>query len=112
MHDRGSSDFRMKQMRLCLALGFLARVRGMLGRDDLPGSSDAILIAPCRSVHTFGMRRAIDVAFLDEFGRVVLVRRGLLPHRCVWSKEAVCVIERFSHDGKWLEEGERVLLGA
>ena len=39
-----------------------ARVKGLLGRDGLDG---ALLIRPAKSVHTLGMRFAIDVAFLD-----------------------------------------------
>lgn len=37
-----------------------ARVKGLLGRDDLEG---ALLIRPARSVHTVGMRFPIDVAY-------------------------------------------------
>jgi len=44
------------------------RVRGLLGRDGLDG---ALLLPRCRSVHTFGMRFDIDVAFLDRSGTVV-----------------------------------------
>lgn len=43
------------------------RRQGLLGRDDLTG---ALLIEPCRCVHTVGMSFDIDVAFLDA-------------HRCV-----------------------------
>jgi len=39
------------------------RAKGLLGRDGLDG---ALLIERARSVHTFGMRFPIDVAFLDE----------------------------------------------
>ena len=46
-----------------------ARLRGLLGRDGLEGG--ALLIPRCRSVHTLGMRFAIDVAFLNRHGRVV-----------------------------------------
>ncbi len=46
------------------------RVRGLLGRDGLDG---ALLLPRCRSVHTLGMRFAIDVAFLDRSGEVVAV---------------------------------------
>ena len=35
------------------------RARGLLGRDGIDG---ALLLAPARSVHTVGMRFAIDVA--------------------------------------------------
>lgn len=38
------------------------RMVGLLGRDGIDG---ALLLRPARSVHTFGMRFAIDVAFVD-----------------------------------------------
>lgn len=38
------------------------RNRGLLGRDGVEG---ALLIARARSVHSFGMRFAIDVAFCN-----------------------------------------------
>ena len=44
------------------------RRRGLLGRDGIDGS---LLLKPARSVHTFGMRFAIDVAHLDAEGRVL-----------------------------------------
>jgi|SRR5438105_15925756 len=45
-----------------------ARRRGLLGRDDFDG---ALVVSPCRNVHTFGMRFPIDVAFCDQTGRVL-----------------------------------------
>jgi uncharacterized protein len=39
------------------------RVRGLLGRDGIEG---ALLLTPAKSVHTFGMRFPIDVAFCDR----------------------------------------------
>jgi hypothetical protein len=45
-----------------------ARRKGLLGRDGIEG---ALVIAPCRWVHTIGMRFAIDVAYLDDEGVVV-----------------------------------------
>ncbi len=44
------------------------RRRGLLGRDHLDG---ALVITPCRWVHTIGMKFDLDVAHLDEDGRVV-----------------------------------------
>jgi uncharacterized protein len=40
-----------------------SRMRGLLGRDSMNG---ALLLQPARSVHTMGMRFAIDVAFLSR----------------------------------------------
>jgi uncharacterized membrane protein (UPF0127 family) len=53
------------------------RLRGALGRDHLEG---ALLLRPARSVHTLGLRFAIDVAFCD--GELVVVTTiSMVPHR-------------------------------
>lgn len=46
-----------------------ARRRGLLGRSTIDG---ALLLDPARSVHSFGMRFPIDVAWLD--GDLTVVR--------------------------------------
>ena len=43
--------------------GARGRARGLLGRDGIDG---VLVLRPCRNVHTFGMRFAIDVAFCDR----------------------------------------------
>jgi uncharacterized protein len=45
-----------------------ARRKGLLGRDRLDG---ALVLRPCRWVHTIGMRFPIDVAFVSDDGVVV-----------------------------------------
>jgi hypothetical protein len=40
-----------------------SRMQGLLGRDSMSG---ALLLQPARSVHTLGMRFAIDVAFVSR----------------------------------------------
>lgn len=49
-----------------------ARRRGLLGREGIEG---ALLIPGCRSVHTFGMRFPLDVAFCDRDLVVLRVAR-------------------------------------
>ncbi|WKD32856.1 DUF192 domain-containing protein [Streptomyces xanthophaeus] len=46
-----------------VAASYRARTRGLLGRDGIDG---AMLLTPAASVHTFRMRFAIDVAYLDR----------------------------------------------
>lgn len=60
-----------------VADGRSARRRGLLGRDSFEG---ALLLAPARSVHSFGMRFPIDVAWLDADLRVLRTTR-LARHR-------------------------------
>ena len=51
------------------------RRRGLLGRDSMEG---ALVIEPCRWIHTIGMRFPIDVAYLDTDG---IVLKTLHMHR-------------------------------
>ncbi|MFJ3900799.1 DUF192 domain-containing protein [Streptomyces sp. NPDC090025] len=46
-----------------VAASYRARRRGLLGRDGVEG---VLLLTPANSVHTFGMRFTIDVAYLDR----------------------------------------------
>ena len=69
-----------------------ARRRGLLGRDGLPAGS-AMLLTPCNSIHTIGMRFAIDVVFVDARGRVRKVVRNLSPWRMAISPLSRATIE-------------------
>ena len=69
-----------------------ARRKGLLGREHLEG---AIVLTPCRWIHTIGMQFPIDVAFLDDDGTVVKTmhmkrRRIGVP---VWSASLVIEAE-------------------
>ena len=64
------------------AAGFFGRFRGLMYRRELP-PGEALLIAPCDSIHTFGMRFAIDVLFLDSGGKILKAIRSLKPGRVV-----------------------------
>ena len=57
------------------------RMRGLRDRPP-PGPREAMLLPRCRSIHTFGMRQTISVAFLDRTMRVIEVRR-CRPRRIV-----------------------------
>lgn len=69
-----------------------ARARGLLGRAGVEG---AVLLRPARSVHTIGMRFAIDVAFCD--GDLRVIRAMTMPRhrvsRPVWRARAVVEAE-------------------
>jgi uncharacterized protein len=53
---------------------------GLLKHDHLaPG--EGLWIVPCESVHSFFMRFAIDLVYLDRKHRVRKVRHGMVPWR-------------------------------
>jgi uncharacterized membrane protein (UPF0127 family) len=57
-----------------------ARRRGLAGLRSLPADR-ALHLRPCRAVHTFGMRFALDLVWLDADGGVVRVDRDVAPRR-------------------------------
>lgn len=59
------------------------RMQGLLGRDSLD-ASEGLWFPNHSSVHTFFMRFAIDVAFLDHQGKVVALYHSLRPWRHTW----------------------------
>jgi len=75
-----------------VADGFRLRLRGLAWRRRShvgPG----LLIPRCSSVHTFGMRFALDVYFLDRDGHVLSVRHQVPPRRVLWCRGASAVLE-------------------
>ena len=58
----------------------LRRMRGLLGRRELP-EGEALLIEPCTSIHTLFMRFPIDVVFLSRELLVLRAISGLRPCR-------------------------------
>ena len=66
--------------RLRVADTHWTRLRGLLGTTELP-AGDGLWIRPCRQVHMFGMRYAIDVVFLDDSRRIVGLTEALAPWR-------------------------------
>ena len=66
--------------RVAIAESLLARTRGLLGTRTLP-RSEALLLRPCRQVHSFFMRYELDLVFVDRSGRVLLTRRNFRTNR-------------------------------
>ncbi|HEY5810888.1 MAG TPA: DUF192 domain-containing protein [Povalibacter sp.] len=63
-----------------LARSFWSRARGLLMRRALK-QDEGLLLEPGGSIHTVGMRFAIDALFLDERRRVLRIVPHLVPHR-------------------------------
>jgi hypothetical protein len=78
--------------RVPVAVGLRMRLLG-LSRLDREDAGTGLLIPRCASVHTFGMRFAIDVHFLDRRGCEIEVRPGLAPRRVAFCPGAASVLE-------------------
>lgn len=75
-----------------IAVGVRARLVGLalLDRSD---AGPGLLLPRCSSVHTFGMRFALDVYFLGRDGAVLDVRRSVSPRRFVACRGTAAVLE-------------------
>ena len=70
---------------LVVADSSAARMRGLLGLD---GTDSAMLLTPASSIHTFGMRFAIDAGFCRPDLTVVTTLR-LVPQRVTRPRRGV-----------------------
>jgi uncharacterized membrane protein (UPF0127 family) len=68
------------------------RRTGLLGRDRLEAGG-GLWIAPCEAVHTFFMRFAIDLVYLDRKRRVRKVKHAVGPWRISACLTAHSVLE-------------------
>jgi uncharacterized membrane protein (UPF0127 family) len=78
--------------RVWLARSAWERTRGLLGRPPL-AAGEGMLITRCGLVHTFGMRYALDLAFIDRDGRICKLVSGLRPGRVAGSRRAASTLE-------------------
>ena len=86
-----------------------ARMRGLLGRRELP-SGEGLLLKPSGSVHTFFMRFPIDVVFVDRELTVLGVAPELRPWRTAGRRGARAVVELPAGEAarRGLNAGERL----
>jgi uncharacterized protein len=98
--------------RCVLADTALARMRGLLGRRELP-SGEGILLKPASSVHMAFMRFAIDAVFLDGDSRVVKVAADLQPWRVAGARGSKAVLEIPAGEAsrRGLSVGDRLVAG-
>lgn len=69
--DAADGTAAMASVPVEIAASYRARSRGLLGRAGIDG---ALLLSPASGVHTFGMRFALDVAYLGRDLTVLAVR--------------------------------------
>ena len=83
------------------AEGHRARGLGLMGLAAL-GPGRALLLPSTRSVHTVGMRFALDLVWLDAAGVVVRIDRDVAPGRLRSCRRARAVLECVAGHGQAL----------
>lgn len=75
------------------------RRRGLARLDALP-AGHALLLERCRSVHTIGMRFALDLLWLDATGAVVRIDENVGARRLRTCLRARAVVETAAGEGE------------
>jgi uncharacterized membrane protein (UPF0127 family) len=86
-------------LKLFAAATRRSRLWGLARLDGLP-ADHALHIPGCRSVHTFGMRFALDLVWLDRDGRPVRVDEAVPPRRLRSCLRARSVVEADAGHGR------------
>ena len=104
-------DGRVACERCLVAETPLARMKGLLGRGELP-RGEGILLRPASAIHTWFMRFAIDAVFLDGDLVVLDVVRALRPWRMAGRRGACAVLELSAGDAErsGLRPGTKLVL--
>lgn len=103
-----AADSRPQEPIVFHVLGtWFRRLKGLLGTTE---DAEPVALVRCRSIHTFAMTYPIDIAFVDEEGRIVDAVRSLGPNRRASSPYAFITLERPAASGPWFEVGERLSL--
>ena len=93
------ADGRVVCDRCTVADRPLARLRGLLGRRELP-AGEGLLLRPTPSIHTWFMRFPIDAVFLTRDLEVVAISRELPAWRMAFRRGARAVLELSSGEAQ------------
>lgn len=95
--------------QVSVADNFFARAQGLLLGSPLR-VNQALLIPGCSSVHTFFMRYAIDLIFIDAQNSAIEVRKNVVPWCCAinWKARAVLELPAGSEAARRLRLGDNL----
>lgn len=100
MHNRpmlANTALECSPLQVNQAHHFFSRALGLLCRKKI-SYDEALWIRRCSAVHTFGMRYAIAVFFLDQHHNVIAVIPALKPCRFARVPQARSVVEMLAFE--------------
>lgn len=84
---------------------FISKVRGLLGTAK---NTSPVALMKCKSIHTFAMCYAIDVAFLSKELIVLRTYLNVAPGKILSCSHAYCTLERPHSSEPWFEVNRRI----
>ena len=104
-----SADGKVVCERCTVARDPFTRMRGLLGRRNLP-QGEGILLEPAGSIHTFFMRFPIDAVFLSRDNEVLKVSSRVRPWRTRSCRRAYAVLELAAGEAerRGIAQGQRL----
>lgn len=87
------NNFVLKDIKC--ASSFFDRGVGLMFSKNM-GKKNALVIDPCKSIHTMFMRFSIDVLFVSKCGKIEKIIKGMRPWRfssLVWKSSYVIEME-------------------
>ena len=90
-------------LQVTIADTFFTRLVGLLSRKSL-SDDEGLLLSPCASIHTIGMRFPIDVLFLDKQNKVIAVSDSVESNK-------IRKAPRHTHKVLEIAQGNRIRTG-
>jgi hypothetical protein len=73
----------VKRCEVMVADNFWTRFKGLMGKkSETIEQMGGLLIKPCSQIHTFFMKCAIDVIYLDRDNRIIKIEEAIPPGKC------------------------------
>lgn len=84
----------------------------LIGLLNMRPNKNTYAFHGCNSVHTYGMKHKLDIAFIDEHGCVIQVCRNVPAGLKIKCKKAEITLERFSemHTDLFVDKSDYVRL--
>ena len=99
-----------KLSNIKIADSYKSKIVGVIGWEDWGGCA-GLLIKDANSIHTFFVRFAIDVVFLDKGFKIVKIVENLKPFRfspIVWSAKHTLELPSGTLRKKSLHPGDKI----
>ena len=76
--------YQNKEINLIECLSFFSRLKGFMGKKEI---NHCLLFNHCNSIHTFFMKKPIDVIFCDKDNKILYYYNNLSPNKIILPKK-------------------------